>query len=233
MQDEQQKKDLSIAHKIIAHLKMDDHTYTHLSIRSSKNDQYYITPFGFCFADVDEDMLIKVNFSGEIIEGKEFQYNRTGYIIHSNIYKNRPDVNAIFHLHTPASVAVSSMKEGLMPISQWALHFYEKIGYHDYNSLALDNQIHGSDLLKDLGNKKVMLMRNHGMLTCGKTIMEAMFYAYHLEMACKTQILALSTNAELSIPSKEICQQAVTDLLSFEQNLGQRDWNAWVKHLKL
>lgn len=225
------KKNLSYAYRIIDHLAMDDHTYTHLSSRSTEQDQYYIYPFGLCFDEVTPDNLLKVNLSGKIIEGEEFQYNRTGYIIHGNIYQHRPDIQAIFHLHTPASVAVSSMKEGLLPISQWALHFYQKIAYHKYNSLALDSKIHGNDLINDLGLSNVMLMQNHGMLTCGKTIMEAMFYAYHLEMACKTQCLTLSMGKELAYLEKEICQQAVQDLLSFEENLGERDWHAWVRKI--
>lgn len=227
MQDSQKKEDLSLAHKIIAHLQMDDHTYTHLSVRSAQKNEYFITPFGFNFAQVTSENLLRVNFVGEVIEGKEYQYNRTGYIIHSNIYQAREDLNAILHLHTPASVAVSAMKRGLLPISQWALHFYDRVCYHDYNSLALESNIHGSDLIRDLGGNKVMLMRNHGMLVAGNTIMEAMFYAYHLEVACKTQILALSTNEEIIIPEEKICKQAVKDLLEFEENLGQRDWLAW------
>lgn len=231
MSDIKRKENLSYAHKIIAYLKMDDHTYTHLSIRGSQNNNYYITPFGLCFAQVEPNKLIKVNLLGEVLEGTELQYNKTGYIIHSNIYDNRSDIQAIFHLHTPATVAVSAMEQGLMPISQWALHFYEKICYHEYNSLALDYAVHGKDLIEDLGQYNVMFMRNHGMLVCGKTIMEAMFYAYHLEMACKTQCLSLSTNQKLIIPNEKICKQAVKDLLSFEKNLGERDWNAWINKL--
>jgi ribulose-5-phosphate 4-epimerase/fuculose-1-phosphate aldolase len=223
------KENLSIAYRIIAHLKMDDHTYTHLSARSKELDQYYIYPFGLRFEEVRADNLLKASFNGKIIEGSEFQYNRTGYLIHGSIYKNRPDINAIFHLHTPATVAVSSMRDGLLPISQWALHFYERVAYHNYNSLALDPLIHGADLVSDLGQYNVMLLRNHGMITCGKTIWEAMFYAYHLEMACQTQCLALQTNQELIYPSKEICEQAVKDLLSFEKDLGIRDWYAWIR----
>lgn len=233
MLDQQRKNDLSYAHKIIAYLNMDDHTYTHLSIRSSNPEQYYITPFGFCFNQVEPENLIKVNFAGEVLEGEEYQYNRTGYIIHSNIYENRPDVEAIFHLHTPHTVAVSAMDQGLMPISQWALHFYKRIAYHEYNSLALDAEIHGKDLVRDLEQHNVMLMRNHGMLVCGKTIMEAMFYAYHLEMACKTQCLSLCTNQQLIMPDEKICKQAVKDLLTFEKNLGERDWKAWISKFNI
>ena len=225
------KQNLSYAYRILAHLKMDDHTYTHLSARSDELDQYYVYPFGLCFDEVTPENLLKVSLNGEVIEGREFQYNQTGYIIHGNIYKHRPDVKAVFHLHTPATVAVSAMQDGLLPISQWALHFYGQIAYHDYNSLALDYAMHGSDLVRDLGERNVMLMRNHGMLTCGKTIMEAMFYAYHLEMACQAQCLALQTSQKLIFPPEEICKQAVKDLLSFEKNLGERDWQAWVRKI--
>ena len=223
------KTTLAHAYQIIAHLGMDDHTYTHLSARAEDPNQYYIYPFGLCFSEVTADNLLKVSLDGQVIEGKEFQYNQTGFIIHGNIYKHRSDLNAVFHLHTPTSVAVSAMQNGLLPISQWALHFYKQIAYHSYNSLALDANKHGYDLIKDLQHYNVMLMQNHGMLTCGKTVMEAMFYAYHLEMACKTQCLALQTGQELVYPSPSICEQAVKDLLSFEKNLGERDWHAWVR----
>jgi len=211
----------------------ENHTYTHLSARAEEKDQYYIYPFGLRFSEVTKDNLLKVSLDGKIIEGEEFQYNETGYIIHGNIYKSRPEIQAIFHLHTPATVAVSAMKNGLLPISQWALHFYDKVAYHNYNSLALDHQIHGKDLVNDLKQYNVMLLRNHGMLTCGKTIWETMFYAYHLEMACKTQCLALSSGQELVFPAKDICEQAVKDLLSFEKDLGARDWHAWVRLINL
>ncbi len=225
------KRDLAYAYQILARLGMDDHTYTHLSAKAEKQDEYYIYPFGLRFEEVTEDSLIKVNFDGEIIEGKEAQYNKTGYIIHGNIYKARKDLNAIFHLHTPSSVAVSSMKCGLLFVSQWALHFYNQISYHKYNSLALESDVHGKDLVKDLGDKNIMLLQNHGMLTCGKTIWESMFYTYHLEMACKTQCIALQSGQELITPSDQICKKAVADLLSFEKDLGIRDWNAWVRML--
>lgn len=226
------KQNLAYAYQIIAMLGMDDHTYTHLSARSENGNQYYIYPFGLRFEEVTANNLLKVDFDGNILEGKEFQYNKTGYIIHGNIYKERKDVNAIFHLHTPATVAVSSMGSGLLYISQWALHFYHKIAYYKYDSLALNFKKHGNDLVKSLADKNILLMQNHGMLTCGKTIWEAMFYTYHLEMACKAQCLALQSKIDLITPSKEICEQAVSDLLSFEEDLGIRDWHAWVRKIQ-
>lgn len=224
------KNDLVLAYRILAHLKLDDHTYTHLSARSIANEGFYIYPFGQKFQEVTADNLMLVSFDGEILEGKEFQYNRTGYIIHGAIYKQRADLNAVFHLHTPHTVAVSAMKDGLLPISQWALHFYNKISYMDYDSLALQSQ-QGQGIASVLGGNNVMLLRNHGSLTCGKTLWEALFYTYHLELACQTQCLALSANTELVMPKAETCSKAVGDLLSFEKDLGRRDWEAWARIL--
>ncbi|MEI6187605.1 MAG: class II aldolase/adducin family protein [Alphaproteobacteria bacterium] len=225
------KQDLASAYKILAHLGLDDHTYTHLSVRSQDKNSFYIYPFGLRFEEVMADNLMKISLDGEVLVGEEYQYNRTGYVIHCNIYKARPDINAIFHLHTPATVAVSSIKDGLLPINQWALHFYKRIAYHDYSSLALVKE-QGQTLANDLGEHLVMLLRGHGSIACGKTIQEALFYTYHLELACKAQCMTLAMNREVIMPSPDICQKAVNDLLSFEANLGERDWLAWLRLLE-
>lgn len=225
------RRDLAYAYQILASLGLDDHTYVHLSIRAEDGNSYYIYPFGLCFEEVTPECLLRVALDGEILEGTEYQYNRTGYVIHGAIYRKRLDIHAIFHIHTPEIVAVSALKEGVQPLSQWALHFYDRIAYHSYNSLALEES-QGKNLVEDLKDKFVLLMRNHGSLTCGKTIQEAMFYTYHLQQACKTQCLALSMNQELIVPDKATCEKTVKDLLSFEADLGARDWQAWIRRIK-
>lgn len=225
------RNNLAAAYQVLAILGLDDHTYTHLSARPPEADFYYIYPFGLRFSEVYADNLLKVSLDGSVLEGIEYQYNKTGYITHGNIYRARQDISAIFHLHTPSTVAVSSMRQGLMPISQWALHFYDRVSYHEYNSLLL-NDSHGNAMIDDLAQNYVIFLRNHGTVCAGRTIHEAMFYSYHLEQACKTQCLAYSTGQELIMPSKEVCQQTVKDLLSFEQDLGKRDWQAWLNMLK-
>jgi len=225
------KSDLSYAYKILSFLKLDDHTYTHLSSRSSDGKSYFIYPFGLRFEEVEPESLLRVSLEGEILEGSEYQYNKTGYIIHGSIYQARSDVNSIFHIHTPEIVAVSCHKDGLLPYNQWALHFYNKIAYHEYNSLALDGQA-AAQLVRDLGEKFVMLLRSHGSITCGKTVKEAMFYTYHLQQACKTQCYMSAFMDRLVIPSETVCEKSVHDLLNFEKDLGDRDWNAWTRLVK-
>ena len=224
------KKKLVHAYHVIAYLRLDDHTYTHLSVRAGQ-DSFYIYQFGLRFEEVSIKNLLRVSFTGEILDGKEEYYNKTGYIMHSAIYKSRPDVNCIFHIHTPNITAVSSLREGLLPINQWALHFYNNVSYHSYNSLVLDTN-YGNQLTYDLGSKMVMFLRHHGAVICGQNVEEAMLYTYHLEQACKTQVLTLSMNKDyLQIP-ETICQKAAHDLLTFEKNLGERDWHAWVRAIK-
>lgn len=226
------KEKLAQAYQILAYLELDDHTYTHLSVRAPHliqgKEAFYIYPFGLRFEEVEPEMLMAVSLDGQVLEGQEYQYNKTGYIIHGNIYQARPDISAVFHIHTPEIVAVSSCKEGLMPLSQWALHFYERVSYHSYDSLAL-NTNQGNDLVCDLDSNYTLLLRNHGSVTCGRTIEEAMFYTYHLQQACRTQCLTLAMNHPLIIPDAQTCQKAVQDLLGFEKNLGERDWQAWIR----
>lgn len=232
MTNSQIKIDLAYAYRILAHLKMDDHTYTHLSARNINHDQYYIFPFGLCFEEVTPEILLTMNVSRYDNDADIYQLNQTAYAIHGSIYENRPDVNVVFHLHTHASVAVSAMTRGLLPISQWALHFYDQISYYDYDSLVIDEKSQGGQLTDALGKNNILFLRNHGFIVCAKHIQEALFYCYHLEQACKTQILALSTGEELIMPSKEICKKTNHDLLSFENKLGDRDFKAWVRIIK-
>lgn len=224
--DKELKEELTAAYHIIAGLGMDDLTYTHISIRSSDRESFYIYPFGSLFEEVSPNNLIRVSLEGKVLEGSEYQYNKTGYITHTAIYNARNDLNALFHLHTIAGVTVSTMKFGLLPISQFALHLYDKISYHEYDSLPLVN-VAGDTLAKAIGKNNVMILKNHGTFTCGKSIHEAMFYTYHLEQACKTQVKAIAAGIDnLNIIDADIAEKSRNDLLAFEKDLGKRDWIA-------
>jgi ribulose-5-phosphate 4-epimerase/fuculose-1-phosphate aldolase len=224
------KADLCLAYHVLAHLGLDDHTYTHLSARVPGDQTFLIYPFGLRFEETQPSNLLRVSFDGTVLEGSEHQYNKTGYVIHSAVYRARADAMAAFHIHTPATVAVSATKAGLEPLSQWALHFYDQVAYHNYDALALSDA-QGDALAHDLGDKNILLMRHHGALTVGKTLAEALFYIYHLDLACKTQVMARSMNLPLRKLDDAVCQKSVDVLLNFEQDLGRRDWLAWKRAL--
>lgn len=232
MTEQHIRENLAAAYRLIAYFGYDDLTYAHLSARVPGKDAFFIQPFGLLFEEVTAASLLVVDFDGNILEGEEYQYNKTGYVIHGSIYKHRPDLNCVFHLHTVNGIAVSAMPEGLLPISQWALHFYGRIAYHTYNSLALDNDAHEDPLTSDLGYKDIMFLRNHGTLICGRTIHETYIMSNHLENACKTQVAAMAAHDDLIMPDEATCQKAVNDLLGFEQDLGMRDWQALLRLLE-
>ena len=221
---------LAQAYRILGKLGMDDLTYTHLSARVPGEDAFYLYPFGMMFSEVRPESLLYVTFDGKILEGHEKTHNHTGYMIHGAVYQAREDLNAVFHLHTSASIAVSVHKDGLLPLSQFALHFYNRIAYHDYDSLVLTKE-QGLDLTRSLGELKVMLLRNHGLLTCGRTIEEAFFYTYHLEEACKVQCAASPNPDDLVLIDPELAEKTCKDLLGFEKGLGVRDFEAMVRML--
>ncbi|MGL5784410.1 MAG: class II aldolase/adducin family protein [Alphaproteobacteria bacterium] len=220
--------ELALLYRFLAYLKLDDLTYTHVSARLAGEDAFLIYPFGLLFEEVTPQNLLKVSFEGCVLEGEEYQYNQTGYAIHASLYQAREDIHAAVHLHTYAGVAVSAMGCGLLPISQFSFHFYEQLSYHDYDSLVL-GQDQGQNLAQDLGENFCMFLRNHGTLTCGKTLQEALFYTIYLEKACIVQTQAMGNDPQmigLSMPSPETCRHARDDMRAFEPDLGRRDWTA-------
>ena len=218
------RQKLATAYHIIHFLGLDDLTYTHITVRIPGTDHFYIGAFGLLFDEVTSDNLLTVDSNGHVLEGQEYQYNRTAYILHGGLYKARPDIQAIYHLHTPATVAMSVHPEGLLPVTQWALHFYGQLSYHDYDSLALNPENYPLKLSQDLGDRQVLIMKNHGFITCGKNLHEALFYAYHLEQASRTQ--AMINQGHMVRPTADVCKRTNHDLLTFEEDLGLRDWLA-------
>jgi ribulose-5-phosphate 4-epimerase/fuculose-1-phosphate aldolase len=228
---DQLRQELALAYRIFAHLGWDDLTYTHLSARIPGTSSFLIQPFGLLFEEVTPESLIELSFEGEVLDQQHHSYNHTGYVIHGSIYKARPDLNAIFHLHTVDGVAVSVMKDGLLPISQFALHFHNRMAYHEYGSLALSFHGQGDKVAADLGLHKAMMLRNHGTLTAGATIAEAYLYAHFLEKACRVQVKCMSSGQTLVLPSPDICEKASRELRDFEPDFGARDWQAWQRKL--
>ena len=230
------RNELAFAYKVFAHLGWDDNTYTHLSARvphtEGAKDSFLIQRFGLLYEEVTADNLIEVDFDGKVVNEEHAEYNSTGYVIHGSIYKARPDLNAVFHLHTIAGVAVSTNKMGLMPISQFALHFHERMSYHTYNSLVLDFHGQGHKIVESLGTNKAMILQNHGTLTCGETIHEAFLLMQFLEKACQVQVKSLNAkDPHLLMPERWICESAYNDMRNYEEDFGARDWAAWKRKL--
>lgn len=185
--------ELAAAYRLADRFGMSEIINTHISLRvPGTRTTFLLNPHGMLFNEITASSLVKVDLQGNVVGESEYPVNRAGVAIHSAIQESRPDINCVFHTHTPYCTAVSSLACGLLPMSQAALQFYGQVAYHDYGRAASDPSERAS-LQDDLGDMWYMLMRNHGGLTVGKTVGQAFMAAYYLEKACQFQVLAQST----------------------------------------
>src|SRR6476620_3247542 len=191
---------LAACYRLAAHFRMTDLIYTHISARVPGPEHHFlINAFGLLWDEISASTLVKVTLDGDIVDDPTGNgINRAGYVIHSAVHRARSDVECVMHTHTAAGIAVSAQEEGLLPISQHAMRFTDNIAYHDYEGLALelDEQ---ARLTRDLGEHKVMILRNHGLLACGESVAETFDLMYYLERACQTQINALAGGARVRL----------------------------------
>ncbi|HEY8561791.1 MAG TPA: class II aldolase/adducin family protein [Pyrinomonadaceae bacterium] len=189
--------DLAALYRLVALYGWDDLIFTHVSMRVPGEDGHFlINPYGFLFEEITASSLVKVNLAGEIVGDTEHFINPAGFTIHSAIHAARHDVACVLHIHSLHGVAVSAQKDGLLPLSQQSLLPLSSLSYHDYEGVALSAD-EKPRLIADLGAKNFLILRNHGLLTCGRSAAEAFLFMYILESACRIQILAQSGGKEL------------------------------------
>jgi ribulose-5-phosphate 4-epimerase/fuculose-1-phosphate aldolase len=195
--------DLAACYRLVARYGMTDLIYNHITARIPGTDHLLINPFGLLYEEITASSLIKIDIEGNVLDPGNTRYgiNRAGYVIHSAVHRGRSDVQCVIHTHTRAGVAVSAMRDGLLPISQTALRFLGRTGYHAYEGPAIDEG-ERVRLVASLGNNDALILRNHGLLTCGRTIAEAFLLMQRLETACRIQVSALAGGAPL-LPSDE------------------------------
>ena len=190
--------DLAAAYRLAHHFDMTALIYNHITARvPGMDDQFLINEYGLGYEEVTASNLVKMDMNGNILEEGEHQINLTGYVIHSAVHTARRDVSCVMHTHTPYGMAVSTLEEGLMPLQQDAYQFHERVAYHEFEGVAEDVD-ERERLVTDLGDKNAMVMRNHGLLTVGRSVAEAWVRMWHLEQACKVQVLAQSAGRAIS-----------------------------------
>ena len=184
--------DLAALYRLVALHGWDDMIFTHLSARVPGPEHHFlINPYGVFFEEMTASLLVKVDRDGAIVDPGPHGINPAGFTIHSAIHAARPDAHFVMHLHTDQGVAVAAQTEGLLPLTQHALAVLPQLSYHDYEGIAL-NLDERERLVRDLGTKNLMLLRNHGTLAVGGTAAEAWLGMFFLERACRQQVMALS-----------------------------------------
>ncbi|CAN5331496.1 class II aldolase/adducin family protein [soil metagenome] len=184
--------DLAAFYRLAALHGWDDLIFTHISARVPGPEHHFlINPYGLMFEEITASSLVKVDLDGNLVEPGDYGINYAGYVIHSAIHGAREDAHFIAHFHSPDGMAVSAHAEGLLPLNQRALGLIPRLSYHDYEGVAL-NLDERDRLVADLGDTKVMLLRNHGTLAFGASPGEAWTYIHQLETACTAQVRTLS-----------------------------------------
>jgi ribulose-5-phosphate 4-epimerase/fuculose-1-phosphate aldolase len=207
-QTRQVRIDLAAAYRLIHRLWLDDSIYTHISVRlPGGHDRFLINPYGMRFEEVTASNLVTVDLDGNIVDDPlGLGINPAGFTIHSAVHAARHDAICVLHTHTVAGVAVSSQEQGLLPLNQWSLQFTDRLAYHDYEGIALDLD-ERSRLVQDLGDKFVMVLRNHGMLTCGRSVAEAFKLMHNLERSCRAQLAIQASGAEICKLSQGVARK--------------------------
>jgi ribulose-5-phosphate 4-epimerase/fuculose-1-phosphate aldolase len=205
-QEWQTRLDLAACYRLVDAYGMTDLIYNHITARiPGTEDQLLINLYGLLYKEITASSLVKIDIDGNILWKPETDYgiNKSGYVIHGAIHRARRDVACVLHTHTRAGMAVAAMKCGLLPLSQTAIRFVGHVGYHDYEGPAID-LAERERIVNDLGRHDALIMRNHGLLTCGATIPQAFNTMYQLELSCRSQVDAMAARTELSMPGENV-----------------------------
>ncbi len=201
---------LAACYRLVAKYGMSDLIYNHITAKvpGSQGRHFLINPFGMLYEEITASSLYKIDLDGKVVLQPETPYgiNEAGYLIHSAVHAARPEWACVLHTHTRAGMAVSAMREGLLPLTQTAMRFFEAVGYHDYEEPVSDLS-ERDRIARDLGPHSVLVLRNHGLLACGRTIGAAFNTMYWLENACKAQVDVFASGREFTLPPLELARR--------------------------
>ncbi len=235
---QQARIDLAAAYRLIHRLGLDDSIYTHISARMpGTHDRFLINPYGMRFEEVTASNLVTVDIDGNIVDDPlNLGINPAGFTIHSAVHAARHDAACVLHTHTVAGVAVSCQEQGLLPLNQWSLQFTDRLAYHDYEGIALDLD-ERSRLVADLGDKYVMVLRNHGMLTLGRSVAEAFKLMHNLERSCRAQLAIQSAGTPVAKLSQGVARKTAEQYATFYDKveidgIPDSEWAAFKRMLE-
>jgi ribulose-5-phosphate 4-epimerase/fuculose-1-phosphate aldolase len=192
----QQRVDLAAAYRLVAHFRWDDLIFTHLSARVPGPEHHFlINPYGMLFDEITASSLVKVDLEGQKVMDSPYEINPAGFVIHSAIHAARDDAKCVLHVHSLNGIAVSAQKGGVLPISQQSIFVLASLGYHDYEGVALRDE-EKPRLVRDLGDKRFLMLRNHGLITVAQTVADAFLSLYLFESACTIQVRAQGMGGE-------------------------------------
>jgi ribulose-5-phosphate 4-epimerase/fuculose-1-phosphate aldolase len=228
----QTRVDLAACYRLVADYGWSDLVFTHITARvPGTEDQFLINPYGMMFDEITASSLVKIDIHGNKLDDSPFPVNPAGFTIHSAIHAVRHDAQCVLHVHSLNGVAVSAQKNGVLPLSQQSIFILSSLAYHDYEGVALNDE-EKPRLVADFGEKTYLMLRNHGLLTVGKTVADAFVNMYLFEAACTIQIRAQSGGGELiSIPPQIIAGAQQQAKVATKSLGGMLAWPALLRRL--
>ncbi len=225
--------DLAACYRLVAHFSMADMVYTHITAAVPGPEEHFlINPYGMMFEEVTASTLVKVDLDGNLREDTVHEINPAGYVIHSAVHAARHDVKCVIHTHSRAACAVSAFANGLEPMDQQSMQFYGRVAYHEAEGFALD-RAERERLVTDLADNPVMILRNHGLLACGKSVGHAFRLAYYLERACRLQLDVMATGAEVHLPPDAVREHTAAQWEAGAAGIGVEEPREWPALLRM
>ena len=221
------RRDLAAAYRLIALHGMTDLVFTHLSVRlPGDGHRFLVNPYGLLFEEITASSLVVVDAEGEPAQETAWPVNPAGFVIHSALHREAPNAACVMHTHTLAGMVVAAQAGGLLPLNQISMEFDGRVAIHGYEGIAADDNLSERErIVRDMGDKPCMILRNHGLLTVGGTVAEAFYWMWYLEQACRIQVAAQSTGAPLTMPPAEVVSRARTQF-SEGPTKGWLPWQA-------
>lgn len=228
--------DLAACYRLVALYGWSDLVFTHISAKlppsvSGPEHQFLINPYGLMFDEITASSLVKVDMQCRKLDDSPFPVNPAGFVIHSAVHEARPQAQCVLHTHTRAGVAVSAQQGGVLPISQQSIFVLNSLAYHDYEGVAFRVDEKPS-LQADLGQAKFLMLRNHGLLTVGKTIADAFLSMHTFENTCRIQIDAQAGGALITIDQSIIDGAAQASRTQTQGQGGSFVWPALLRKVQ-
>ncbi|MXP10508.1 class II aldolase/adducin family protein [Pseudoblastomonas halimionae] len=222
---------LAACYRIFEHLGWSESIYNHISVKVPGEDgAFLINPFGLLYDEVTASNLVKIDVEGNTLSGN-YPVNRAGFTQHAHFHRNIEDAHAICHVHTTATMAVCSMEDGLQPTNFYACSFIGQIGYHDFEGVTIRPE-EGDRLLANLGDKRILMLRNHGPVVIGKTIPQMFQTMWALQRACEIQVATLSMGQPLHVSQDVVdVHQRDMQVMQGDSGGGVFDFGAWMRKM--
>lgn len=229
---------LAACYRLIANMGLDDMIYNHISMRvPGTDDQFLLNPYGLLFEEITASSLVRIDINGHKLDDSPYEVNAAAFVIHGAVHQSRHDALCVLHTHSDASLAVSAQPQGLLPLSQFAVRFYNRQGFHTYEGVALDLD-EQQRLIQDFANHPVLLLRHHGILTVGRSPAEAFMLLYYFERAARIQLDIQAAQAGCAqpylVPSHDVSEHAAQQFWQQQGDIlvaGEREWPALMRRL--